>query len=72
MDKWDYFWENTDEPLLSVSTKNFEYFLMEDQTSNLRFELRVGKIGAMSLKVVTRSDFRKYNGLKSDIKNPWD
>lgn len=73
MDKWDYFWENTDNAIDSVATKNFDYFLMKDNNSNLIFELRVGKIGGMSMKVVKNNDLDKYrkNHTKSN-KYPWE
>ena len=73
MDKWDYFWENTDNPIDSLTTKNFDYFLMKDNNSNLIFELRVGKIGGMSMKVVKNNDLDKYRANhKKSNKYPWE
>lgn len=73
MDQWDYFWENTNDPLDFVSTTNFEYFLMKDTESNLLFELKVGKVGGMSLKIPMVSDLEKYRkNHKGCEKYPWD
>ncbi|WP_435624460.1 hypothetical protein [Flagellimonas sp.] len=72
MDKWDYFWDNTGDPVDSISTKNFDYFLFDDKSSNLMFELRVGKISGIGVKVPQKCDLLKYLNSEGKDQIPWE
>ena len=73
-DKLKYFWDNTDDPIDSRKTTNFDCFLMKDRLSELYFELSVPRVaGQMSVKVVNQVYIEDNYGKEHEKvdKNPW-
>ena len=73
-DKLKYFWDNTDDPIDSRKTTNFDCFLMKDRNFDFYFELTVNRTTSqLSVKVVNDYYIEvKYRKEHEQVdKNPW-